>query len=88
MKYQHPFCLGCEQEMLIPLLIIFNKSYDEGKIPEMWICKCDSGIQKRFENSSTKSLTSFTDMRYMQNNGNFFEVSLDDRVITKEMAYR
>ena len=22
--------------MLIPLLIIFNKSYDEGKIPEMW----------------------------------------------------
>ena len=28
--------LGCEQEMLIPLLIIFNKSYDEGKIPEMW----------------------------------------------------
>ena len=30
------FLLGCEQEMLIPLLIIFNKSYDEGKIPEMW----------------------------------------------------
>ena len=28
--------LGCEQEMLIPLLIIFNKSYEEGKIPEMW----------------------------------------------------
>ena len=22
--------------MLIPLLIIFDKSYDEGKIPEMW----------------------------------------------------
>ena len=30
------FLLGCEQEMLIPLLIIFNKSYDEGQIPEMW----------------------------------------------------
>ena len=30
------FLLGCEQEMLILLLIIFNKSYDEGKIPEMW----------------------------------------------------
>ena len=30
------FLLGCEQEMLIPLLIIFNKSYDEGKILEMW----------------------------------------------------
>ena len=30
------FLLGCEQEMLIPLLIIFNKSYDEGKIAEMW----------------------------------------------------
>ena len=30
------FLLGCEQEMLIPLLIIFNKSYDDGKIPEMW----------------------------------------------------
>ena len=30
------FLLGCEQKMLIPLLIIFNKSYDEGKIPEMW----------------------------------------------------
>jgi len=30
------FLLGCEQEMLIPLLIIFNKSYNEGKIPEMW----------------------------------------------------
>ena len=29
----------------------------------MWICKCDSGIQKRFENSSTKSLISFADMR-------------------------
>ena len=28
--------LGCEQEMLIPLLILFNKSYDRGKIPEMW----------------------------------------------------
>ena len=28
--------LGCEQEMLSPLLIIFNKSYDEGKIPEIW----------------------------------------------------
>ena len=25
------FLLGCEQEMLIPLLIIFNKSYDDGK---------------------------------------------------------
>ena len=25
--------LGCEQEMLIPLLIIFNKSYDE----DIWI---------------------------------------------------
>ena len=31
------FLLGCEQEMLIPLLIIFNKSYNEGKIPE--ICR-------------------------------------------------
>ena len=30
------FLLGCEQEILIPLLIIFNKSYNEGKIPEMW----------------------------------------------------
>ena len=30
------FLLGCEQEMLIPLLIIFNKSYDDGKILEMW----------------------------------------------------
>ena len=30
------FLLGCEQEMLILLLIIFNKSYDEGKITEMW----------------------------------------------------
>ena len=29
------FLLGC-QEMLILLLIIFNKSYDEVKIPEMW----------------------------------------------------
>ena len=28
-----PFLLGCEQEILILLLIIFNKS---GKIPEMW----------------------------------------------------
>ena len=27
------FLLGCQQEMLIPLLIIFNKSYDESKIP-------------------------------------------------------
>ena len=26
------FLLGCEQEMLILLLMIFNKSYDEGKI--------------------------------------------------------
>ena len=30
------FLLGCEQEMLIQLLIIFNKSYDDGKIPEIW----------------------------------------------------
>ena len=30
------FLLGCKQEKLIPLLIIFNKSYDGGKIPEMW----------------------------------------------------
>jgi len=30
------FLLGCEHEMLIPLLIIFSKSYDKGKIPEMW----------------------------------------------------
>ena len=30
------FLLSCEQEMLIPLLIIFDKSYDEGKIPKMW----------------------------------------------------
>ena len=29
------FLLGCEQEMLIPLLIIFNKWYNEGKI-EIW----------------------------------------------------
>ena len=29
------FLLGCEQKMLIPLLIIFNKPYDEGKIPKM-----------------------------------------------------
>ena len=35
----------------------------------MEICKCDSGIQKGFENSSTKSSTSFVDMRCMQNNG-------------------
>ena len=41
------FLLGCEQEMLIPLLIIFNKSYDEGKISEM--CKCDSGNKKGFK---------------------------------------
>ena len=40
--------------MLIPLLIIFNKSYDEGKIPEMW--RYAKVIQKRFENSSTKSI--------------------------------
>ena len=30
------YLLGCEQEMLILLLIIFNKSYNEGKISEMW----------------------------------------------------
>ena len=29
------FLLGCEQEMLNLLLIIFSKSYDKGKIPEM-----------------------------------------------------
>ena len=28
--------LGCKQELLISLSIIVNKSYDEGKIPEMW----------------------------------------------------
>ena len=42
--------LGCEQKMLIPLLIIFNKSYDEGKIPEMWryadvIPVCKKGLK-------------------------------------------
>ena len=30
------FLLGCEQKMLNPLFIIFNKSFDEGKLPEMW----------------------------------------------------
>ena len=48
------------------------------------ICKCDSSIQKGFENSSTKSSTSFVDMRYMQNNGKNFEMLFDDQVITKK----
>ena len=42
---------------------------------------------KKFENSSTKSSTSFVDMRYMQNNGKNFEMSFDDWVITEEIAY-
>ena len=71
------FSLGCEQEMLIPLLIIFNKSYDEGQLPEMWIYANVIPVykkQKRFENSSSKSSTSFADMLYMQNNGKKWNV--------------
>ena len=41
---------------------------------------------KGFENSSTKSSTSFVDMRYMQNNGKKFFMSFDDWIITKEMV--
>ena len=48
------------------------------KCGDMQICKYNSGIQKKFENSSTKSSTSFVDMHYMQNNGKTFEMSFDD----------
>ena len=81
------FVFGCEQEMLIPLLIIFNKSYEEGKIPEMWrfanvIPVYKKGLKTLALNHRPVSLTC-----YMQNNGKYFEMSFDDWIITKEMAY-
>ena len=58
-----PFLLGREQEMLIPLLIIFNKSYNEGTTPEIWSYANVILVYKKGLNTLAKSLTSFADMR-------------------------
>ena len=61
------YLVSCEQEMLIPLLIIFNKSCDEGKIPEMWrYANVIPVYKKGLKTLATKSSTSFVDMCYMQ----------------------
>ena len=59
------FLLGCEQEMLVLLLIIFNKSYDEGKIPEMWRYANVIPVYKK----GLKTLALNHRPVYMQNNG-------------------
>ena len=38
----------CEEELLEPICIVFNKSLNEGSIPEMWrLCQCSAHFQKR-----------------------------------------
>ena len=73
--------------MLIPLLIIVNKLYDEGKVPELWRYVYVIPVYKKgFKTPAINHrpvLVTCVICKLMEK----IEILFDDGVITNEMAY-